>query len=80
MAAGLSLLVGLSGCGRGDIREDCSEAQPYQSVVPGKRIVVPEGLDSLDEFKEMPVPKAQAAARPDDAGCIENPPSIKSGG
>jgi len=77
MAAVLSLFVGLSGCGRGDIRDDCAEAKPYQSVVAGKRIVVPEGLDSLESFKEMPVPKAETAPRPDGARCIESPPAVK---
>ncbi len=80
-AAGLLLLVSLAGCfGDKTIRATCDEPQPYQSVVAGKRVEVPDGLDPLDEFKEMPLPKAETAPRPDGAECIESPPSILSGG
>jgi len=72
------LLSTLAACGRGEVRTTCDELQPYQAVVPGKRIVVPEGLDSLDEFKEMPVPKSETPPRPAGSDCIEYPPAIKS--
>jgi len=73
------LLSTLAACGKGEIRTTCDEPQPYQAVVPGKRIVVPEGLDSLDEFKEMPIPKSDTEPRPAGSRCIENPPSVRSG-
>jgi uncharacterized lipoprotein len=73
------LLSTLAACGRGEIRTTCDEPQPYQAVVPGKRIVVPEGLDSLDEFKEMQIPKSDTEPRPAGSKCIEYPPSVKSG-
>ena len=69
----------LAGCGKDEIRSSCDEIKPYQTVVPGKRIVVPEGLDPLDEYKEMPIPKAQTEPRPEGAKCIEWPPSVRTG-
>ncbi len=69
----------LVACGKDEVRTTCDEPQPYQAVVPGKRVVAPEGLDSLDEFKEMPIPKASTPPRPEGSKCIENPPSVLSG-
>ena len=75
--ATLLILISLAACGRNKVRdEDCSEPQKYQSVVAGKRIVVPEGLDPLDEFKEMPIPKSEAEPRADNTKCLESPPVI----
>ncbi len=73
------LLAGIPACGKDEIRTTCDEPQPYQAVVPGKRVVVPDGLDPLDEYKEMPIPKAETPPRPEGAKCIESPPSIGSG-
>lgn len=73
------LLSTLAACGKGEIRTTCDEPQPYQAVVPGKRVVVPEGLDPLDEFKEMPVPKSDTPPRAAGSKCIEYPPAIRSG-
>ena len=73
------LLVALSACGKDSIRETCDEPQRYQSVVAGKPIVVPDGLDPLDDFKAMPIPKAQTAPRPAGSRCIQSPPSVKTG-
>lgn len=80
LASGLFVLVSLSACGKDKGRPTCEEPQAYQSVVAGKRIVVPDGLKPLDEFKEMPVPKAETPPRPEGAGCIENPPAVGTGG
>lgn len=77
---GLFLLASLGACGKDAIKVTCDEPKPYQSVVAGKRIEVPEGLVALDDFKEMPVPKAETPPRPEGAGCIENAPSILTGG
>ena len=49
----------LSSCGGAKVSETCDEVRAYQLVVPSKRVVVPDGLDPLDEFKEMPIPKAE---------------------
>ena len=74
----LWLIFGLAACG-GDrpVDTSCDEPKRYQAVTPGKRISVPEGLDPLNEFAEMPIPAAQnARERPEGARCIESPPSI----
>ncbi|HNP65201.1 MAG TPA: hypothetical protein PKH39_14790 [Woeseiaceae bacterium] len=70
----------LTSCGGAKVNETCDEVRAYQLVVPGKRIVVPDGLDPLDEFKEMPIPKAETPPRPAGSRCIESPPSILVGG
>ncbi len=75
-----SLLGSLSGCWGSNISETCDEVQAYQLVVPSKRVVVPDGLDPLEEFKEMPIPKAETPPRPAGGKCIESPPSVLSGG
>ncbi len=74
------LLGSLSACWGSKISETCDEVQAYQLVVPSKRVVVPEGLDPLEEFKEMPLPKAETPPRPAGAKCIESPPSVLIGG
>ena len=75
----VSLLGSVTACGNKDIIETCDEPQAYQSVVAGKRIEVPEGLDPLDEFREMPIPEASSEPRPPGSKCVESPPSIGSG-
>lgn len=72
----LIVLSSLAACGKDDIRSTCDEAQPYQAVVPGQRLVIPEGLDSLDQYKEMPIPEADTPPRPAGSKCIEYPPAI----
>lgn len=79
VVAGLILLSGLSACNRGGTLDTCDEPEPYQLVVEGKHIEVPEGLDSLDEFKEVPIPRADSPPRPEGSKCIDYPPSIQSG-
>ena len=76
----LLLLASLGACGSDEVRVTCDEPQPYQSVVAGKRLEVPEDLSPLDEHKEMPVPPADSPPRPDGSPCIENAPSILTGG
>ena len=73
----LIVLSSLVACGRCDVRTSCDEPQAYQAVVPGQRVVVPEGLDPLDQYKEMPIPKAESPPRPEGAKCIEYPPAIQ---
>lgn len=71
----------LAGCGGdGAIDQTCDEPQRYQQIVPGKRVEAPNGLDSLDEFAEMPIPKPQnAPQRPPGSRCIELPPAVGTG-
>ena len=72
-------LLGLAGCvGDPEINYSCDEPQAYQAVAPGKKVMPPAGLDPLNEFAEMPIPKAQdAPVRPPGSRCIELPPSIQ---
>ena len=76
----LAMLSGLSACGGdGPIITTCDEPQRYQSVTAGKRVEAPAGLDPLNEFAEMPIPKSQdAPPRPPGSPCIELPPKVGS--
>jgi len=65
------------GCGKEDVRTSCDELQAYQLVVPGQRVVVPDGLDPLDQYREMPIPESDSPPRPEGAACIDYPPSIR---
>ena len=76
----LTLLSSIAACGKDKILTSCDEPQSYQAVVSGKRVEVPEGLDPLDEFKEMPIPTSKAPARPAGSKCIELPPSAGTDG
>lgn len=76
----LFMLASIGACGSDEIRVTCDEPQPYQSVVAGKRVEVPDDLMALDEYKEMPVPKADTPPRPAGSVCIESAPSILTGG
>jgi len=75
--AGL-LIASLGGCfgGKGNIVETCDEPQRYQAAMETKKVEVPEGLDPLDELREMPIPRAEPGPRPDGSKCVELPPSI----
>jgi len=56
---------------------DCDAGLQYQNRDVGKRVVAPEGLDQLDEFAEMPIPKADPeAAKPLPGKCIDMPPAV----
>ena len=77
---GVLTASGLSACGGTKISETCDEPQAYQAIVASKRVTVPDGLDPLDDFKEIPIPKAETPPRPEGARCIESTPSILSGG
>ena len=77
----LVIFAGLSACGGDDtIIVTCDEKQRYQLVKPGMRVKAPEGLDSLNEYAEMPIPQSQdAPQRPPGAPCIELPPKVSTG-
>ena len=75
----LPVLTLLGGCffgGDGEIVDTCEDPQPYQFEREGKKIDVPEDLDSLDSFREMPIPRSEAPPRPDNARCLTAPPSV----
>ena len=79
--ASLLFLASLSACGgSGLIDITCDEPQRYQSAIEGRKVVAPEGLDSLNERAEMPIPKSEdAPERPKGAPCIELPPPVGPG-
>lgn len=74
---GIFLLLTLSGCGGKDVvAPSCDEEQPYMAAKNVGRVKAPEGMDDLEEFKEMPIPAAAPRPpRPADAPCIELPPA-----
>lgn len=73
-----AMLCGLSACfGNKNLSYKCDESKRYQEVTAGKRVEPPEGLDPLNEFVEMPIPKPEnAPVRPQGSRCIELPPSV----
>jgi hypothetical protein len=73
----LLALAGLAACGGRSVTVDCDGAQYYQRYVDGNRVVAPQGLDPLDEFAEMPIPKADPEAAPPPPGrCLDMPPTV----
>ncbi|HSD68792.1 MAG TPA: hypothetical protein VLB07_04525, partial [Woeseiaceae bacterium] len=58
IAACLVVTAVLHGCG-GNIT--CDEPEPYQASIEGRRIEVPEGLNELEEGRELKVPDASPA-------------------
>ena len=70
----------LSGCGGDDnIVRTCDEQQSYQLAAESKKVAAPEGLDELEEYREMPIPRAtQRAPRPPGSPCIDLPPSVRA--
>jgi len=78
LVAALILGAAISGCGGNDtVVVDCDEGLQYQNRGVGKRVVAPEGLDQLDEFAEIPIPKADPdAAKPLPGKCVDMPPAV----
>ena len=78
LLAVLLLGASLAACGGNDGKPfDCDEGLEYQNRTEGKRVVVPEGLDQLNEFAEMPIPKADPEApAPVPGKCVDMPPSV----
>ena len=72
----------IAGCfGDDNIVVDCDGGEEYQNRVEGKRVEVPDGLDALDSFAEMPIPRADPDAPQTAPGrCIDMPPPLGSGG
>ena len=77
LIAALLAVAGLSACGGKSVTVDCDSAEYYQRFVEGKRVTAPQGLDQLDEFAEMPIPKADPEAAPPPPGrCLDMPPLV----
>lgn len=75
LAVPLSLPWLLAACGIGNV---CEDPQRYESSRLGKRIEAPEGLDSLQESKELSIPEASPRPpRSEDDPCLELPPVYK---
>ncbi len=73
---GAALFVGACGAGS----NVCEKPKHYQTSQPGKRIEVPEGLDSLNSAREMAIPEPSPRdPRPEGAPCLELPPSYSGG-
>ena len=70
-----------AGCfGDDGIIVECDGGEEFQNRVESKRVEVPEGLDSLDVFAEMPIPRADPnAPKTAEGRCIDMPPPIGSG-
>jgi hypothetical protein len=77
----VALGASLAACGGNDFKEeDCIAGLKYQNRAVAKRVVVPDGLDPLDDLREMPIPKADPeAASPPPGQCVDAPPSIRLG-
>ncbi len=76
--AALSSALLVTGCGvGGEIDNTCDEVRTYQLAAEGRRIEVPEDLDNLDPFREMPLPEASPRPpRPKGRPCLDLPPAI----
>jgi uncharacterized lipoprotein len=78
MAMPLLAALLLGACG--GVSSVCEKPRLYQQSAPGKRIEVPEGLDSLQPSREMTIPDASPRdPRPAGAPCLELPPTFGTG-
>ncbi len=78
LLAALLFSASLSACG-GNKPVECDKAYRYQNREVGKRVVAPEGLDQLNEYAEMPIPKADPDAAPPLPGkCADMPPTLST--
>lgn len=77
----LALGIAIASCGGNDTKQvDCDDGLKYQNLTVGQRVVAPEGLDQLDEFREMPIPEAAPEApEPPPGKCEDMPPLIRPG-
>ena len=78
----VALCMSVAACGGNETKEvDCGSAIEYQNRVEGRRVVAPEGLDSLNELAEMPIPRADPNAPKHAPGvCNDVPPMIQVSG
>jgi len=73
LAACLSVFASCGGA------RTCDEERRYQSSQLVEPLKVPDDLDNLRARKELAIPEASPRPpRPEDAGCLEAPPSYIS--
>lgn len=59
----------------------CETEGRYRLSQEGQRIQAPDGLDDLESYKEMTIPRASPQQPHADTGrCLEAPPGISIGG
>lgn len=69
-----ALAVCLSGCGS---NLTCDDPQAYQEAVEVTKIDAPDGLDGLEESREMVIPRSSPRdPRPPGSPCLDLPPTI----
>ena len=74
----MALLATMAGGCGGTIDRTCDDPQPYQSAAEGRKLETPDGLDELDELREMPIPVAEVdEPRQPGAPCIDIPPGVR---
>lgn len=72
----LAAILLITGCGSAPT---CEELAFYEYAEGGRRIVAPDDLDSLDEYKEMVIPEASPRPPRDlSAGCLDRPPTLRT--
>ena len=72
----LSASAALAGCfGDKAIDRTCDEPKFYESAQRGNQIRSPEGLDELEEYRQMPIPEpTNTTPRPAGLPCVDLPP------
>ena len=66
----------LSGCAQ---NLTCDDPQPYQAATETDKLAAPEGLDPLEETREMRIPRASPQdPRPPGSPCLDLPPALDS--
>ena len=69
-------LIMITGC---NSAPTCEELAFYETAEGGRRIVSPDDLDPLDEYKEMVIPEASPRPPRDlSAGCLDRPPTLRT--
>ncbi|MDJ0939974.1 MAG: hypothetical protein QNJ00_09430 [Woeseiaceae bacterium] len=75
------LAASLAGCGGGPPDRSCDDVRRYQLAVEAPKVQSPDGLDPLDEFRELPLPSASPRPeRPEGSPCLDLPPNILGSG
>lgn len=67
--------VGIGGCAE---TAQCNKPKTYQQAKVGKHVEIPEGLDALNEDKELTIPKASPQAPPPPGACLDMPPTLRT--
>jgi len=66
----------LSGCAQ---NLSCDKPQEYEAAVETDKIAPPDGLDPLEETREMRIPRASPQdPRPPGSPCLDLPPPLRS--